>query len=166
MTQQELEARIQKIEDIEEIKKLMWNYTYWLDYGELDNVLDCFDDNAVIDVQMRGGSEEGDEAPLEGVYEGKEMIKGFYSLVLPPKENFAVAHLLLNPVVTVEGEKAKGIFYLLEPSGIIRAMWGQGRYDMEFVRVSGSWKISAFNFLWNFNTPYDEGWVKTPMALL
>jgi len=45
-------------------------------------------------------------------------------------------------------------------------MWGHGRYDMEFVRNDGEWKISVFGFLWNFNTPYDEGWVKTPMALL
>jgi hypothetical protein len=43
---------------------------------------------------------------------------------------------------------------------------GAGRYDMEFVRVAGEWKISVFGFLWNFNTPYDEGWVKTPLAIL
>ncbi len=165
MAQQDIEERLQKLEDTEEIKKLMWNYTYWLDYGELDKVLDCFFDEAVIDIKMRGGEEVG-EAPLEGIYEGKDMIEGFYRLVVPPKDRFAVAHLLLNPVVTVDGDKAQGIFYLLEPSGIVRAMWGQGRYDMEFVKVDGKWKISRFNFLWNFNTPHDEGWVNTQIALI
>ena len=40
MAQQDLETRIQKLEDTEEIKKLMWNYTYWLDYGEKEKVLE------------------------------------------------------------------------------------------------------------------------------
>ena len=165
MTQQELEARIKRLEDIEEIKKLMWGYTYSLDYGDLDRVMDCFVDDAVIEVGMRGGAVEG-RAALEGRYEGLETIRRFYSLVLSPKDRFVVAHLVLNPVVTVKGETAEGIFYLLEPTAIERAMWGQGRYDMKFRKVGGEWRISFFGFLWNFNTPFDEGWVKTPMALL
>ena len=75
-------------------------------------------------------------------------------------------NLILNPVVTVDGDRAKGIFYLLEPTSIARAMWGHGRYDMEFQRINDKWKISLFGFLWNFNTPYDEGWGKTLMAIL
>ena len=165
MTQQKLEARIKRLEDIEEIKQLMWGYTYSLDYGDLDRVVDCFVDDAVIEVAMRGGAEEG-QAALEGRYEGVETIRRFYSLVLSPKDRFVVAHLILNPVVTVKGDTAEGVFYLLEPTAIKRAMWGQGRYDMKFRKVDGEWRISFFGFLWNFNTPFDEGWVKTPMALL
>jgi hypothetical protein len=37
---------------------------------------------------------------------------------------------------------------------------------MKFRKVDGKWRISFFGFLWNFNTPFDEGWVKTPMALV
>ena len=103
MTQQELEARIKRLEDIEEIKKLMWGYTYALDYGELDRVMDCFVDDAVIEVGMRGGAEEG-QAALEGRYEGVETIRRFCRLVLSPKDRFVVAHLVLNPVVTVKGD--------------------------------------------------------------
>jgi len=170
MTQQELKARIaaleammRRLQDIEEIKQLMWSYTYFLDYGELDKVMDCFVDDAKLEVGMRGGTEKG-KAALEGRYEGKEAIKWLYSLVQPSKDRFAVSHLILNPVVKVEGERAQGTFYLLEPSGIERAMWGHGRYDMEYIRVDGKWKISSFRFTWNFMTPYDEGWVKTPMV--
>jgi hypothetical protein len=165
MTQQSLEARLQRLEDIEAIKQLMWIYTYSLDYGELDKVLDCFADDAIIEVGMRGEAGEAQVA-LEGRYEGKETIRNFYSLVLSPKDRFVVAHLVLNPVVTVDGDHAKGIFYLLEPSAIKRAMWGQGRYDMEFLRIDGKWVISFFGFSWNFNSPIDEGWVRTPMALV
>ena len=163
MTQQDLEARIRMLEDIEAIKQLMWDYTYCLDYGELDEVLDKFLDDAKMEVRMRG-AEEGKLAALEGRYEGKEAIKGLFGSVLPEKDRFSFAHLIVNPVVTVEGEKARGTFYLLEMGGGERAMWGQGRYDMEYVKVGGKWRISHFRFLWNFFSPYDEGWVKTPMV--
>ena len=163
MTQHELEARIRKLEDIEEIKHLMSSYTYFLDYGELDKVMDCFVDGAKMEVGMRGGTGEG-KAALEGKYEGKDAIRGLYSLVQSSKDRFSVSHLILNPAVQVEGERAKGTFYLLEPSGIGQAMWGHGRYDTEYIRVDGKWKISSFRFMWNFMTPYDEGWVKTPMV--
>ena len=163
MTQHELEARIRKIEDIEEIKQLMWSYTYFLDYGELDKAIDCFADDAKLEVGMRGGTEKG-KAALEGSYEGKEAIKQLYSFVQSSKDRFSVSHLILNPVVKVDGERAQGTFYLLEPSGFEQAMWGHGRYDTEYIRVDGKWKISSFRFTWNFMTPYDEGWVKTPMV--
>ena len=59
MSLKELEARIRKLEDVEEIKKLMWNYTYWLDYGEFDKVIDCFTDDARLDVRDEGGAGRG-----------------------------------------------------------------------------------------------------------
>ena len=170
MTQHEMEARLAALEamtrnlqDIEEIKQLMSSYTYFLDYGELDKVMDCFVDDAKLEVGMRGGTGEG-KAALEGKYEGKEAIRGLYSLVQSSKDRFSVSHLILNPVVKVDGERAQGTFYLLEPSGFEQAMWGHGRYDTEYIRVDGKWKISSFRFMWNFMTPYDEGWVKTPMV--
>jgi len=163
MSSHELEARIKKLEDIEEIRTLVWDYTYFLDYGDLDSTLDCFVVDAEMEVGMRGGTAES-RAALEGTYKGREAIGNLYRLVLPQKDRFSVAHMILNPVVTVEGEKAKGTFYLLETAAGERAMWGQGRYDVAFAKVGGKWKISRFKFLWNFMTPYDEGWVKTPMV--
>lgn len=170
MTQHELEARLAALEamtrnlqDIEDIKQLMWDYTYFLDYGELDRVLDCFADDATMEVGMRGATEEG-PAALEGRYEGKDAIRELYRAVMPREDRFAVAHFILNPVVKVEGDRAKGTLYLLEPTGVERAMWGHGRYDMEYVRMDGKWRISSFRLMWNFLTPYDEGWVKTPMV--
>lgn len=145
MTQRDLEARIKELEDIEAIKQLMWNYTYALDYGDLDKVLDNFLDDAKFQVRMRAGEQKGS---LVGRYDGKENIRGLYSSVLPQKDVYpAGAHLIVNPVVTVEGDRAKGSFYLLASGATGGA---QGRYDNEFVRVGGKWKISSFRFTWNF----------------
>jgi len=143
----------------------MWNYTYALDYGDLDGVVDKFADDAMMEVSMRSGAKEG---ALVGKYPGKKAIKELYASVIPEKTRFTGAHMLTNPVVTVEGDKAKGRFYLFGASTLQRpegerATWSQGRYDNDFVKVGGKWKISHFRFLWNFMTNYDEGWVKTPM---
>ncbi len=165
MTDKSLEERIKILEDIENIKKLMFNYTYWLDYGELDKAMDCFMDNAVMDVNVRGEVKE-DESTFEFKYEGIEEITNFYNIYVHQKDKFSASHLILNPVVEVNGDRATGIFYLLEPTYVVRAMWGHGRYDMEFIRVDDRWKISIFNFLWNFNSPYPEGWDKTRMAII
>jgi hypothetical protein len=169
MTQHELEARIAALEaktrileDTEAIRTLMWSYTYSLDYGDYDKVMDCFADDAKMYIQIRGPIEEGLHV---GQFEGKEAIREGVFMVTPQtKDRFTASHLIENPVITVEGERAKGIFYLLTPCGYERAMWGHGRYDMVFVKMDGEWKISSFVFLWNFLTPYDEGWVKVPMA--
>lgn len=169
MTQQELEARIAALEakiteldDIEAIRKLMWSYTYSLDYGNYDEVMDCFAEDAKMDIRIRGPVEEGLHV---GKYEGKKAIlEGVFMATPQTKDRFTASHLIENPVVTVEGQVAKGTFYLLSPAGYERAMWAHGRYDMEFVKVGGKWKISYFGFLWNFLTPYDEGWAKTLMA--
>ena len=137
---EELEARVRRLEDVEAIKQLMWNYTYWLDYGEFEKMIDCFTDDAKLDVRTRGEPGEG-EAALNYACQGKQALWEFYNLVRHEKDRFSASHLILNPVVTVDGDRATGIFYLLEPTAILRAMWGHGRYDMEFVRVAG---YSAF----------------------
>ena len=167
MTQQALEARIgalevsikalqtkiDVLEDIEEIRKLMAAYTYSLDYGELDKLLDCFTDDAQMEVGVRGGR----EAPFVGKYGDKKAIESLYTGIMEqfpePSERFVAAHLIQNEVVMVEGEKARGTFYLLEagappPEGG-QVNWIQGRYDNQFVKVDGRWKISFFGFTFN-----------------
>ncbi len=166
MSNDSLESRIKVLEDIENIKKLMFNYTYWLDYGEVDKALDCFSDDAVYDVKVRGEMKEED-TNFELYFEGIEQITNFYNSFVHQKDRFTASHLILSPVVDVNGDRATGIFYLLEPTCIARAMWGHGRYDMEFARFEGDkWKITHFGFLWNFNSPYSEGWDNIRMAII
>jgi hypothetical protein len=165
MTQQELIAKIQKLDDIETIKQLMHNYTYWLDYGEFDKALNCFAEDAVLDVREREAPREGHQ-PFEVRCSGMVELRNFYSAIVHKRDKFSASHLLLNPVVNVEGDLATGIFYLLEPTAIQRAIWGHGRYDLKFSKIEGEWKIKMLAFEWNFNTPYDEGWFKTPMVFL
>ena len=155
MSLEELEARIKVLEDIEEIKRLMASYCYLVDAFQMDGVVDLFADNA-----------RAEYGPL-GSYEGKDGIAAFFKEVVPNTQAWS-AHQVLNPIVTLDGEKAKGTWYLFCPATILspegdRAVWIQGRYDNEFVKVDGRWKFSQLRFTFNFGTPYEEGWVKSRM---
>lgn len=155
MSLEELEARIRVLEDIEEVKKLMASYCYLIDARQWDDVVALFADNARADYGMLG------------TYEGKEGVATFFKSVIPAFGSWFI-HQVFMPVVTVEGEKAKGTWYLFSaitapsPEGD-RAVWIQARYDNEFVKVGGKWKFSLLNIVFNFITPYEEGWVKSGM---
>jgi len=160
MTHHDLEARIRMIEDIEAIKELMWDYTYRLDYGDVDGVVDKFLDDAKFQVRMRAGEQKG---LLVGRYDGKDNIRALYTIAHQERDVYpASAHVIANPVVKVEGDRAKGSFYLVATGA---TGGSQGRYDNEFVRVGGKWMISSFTFSWNY-VREDQPSVEAPPAPL
>ena len=162
-----LEARVRLIEDIEEIKKLMATYNECLDsLQKLDELMALFTGDAKFIVAAPG--EAGAEAYLLGTHEGKEGIRSLLSQINP--ENYSyTSHHVANPFINVDGDKAKGRWYLLglftalTPEGPAAA-WEQGTYNNEFVKVDGKWMISLMRFDFNFSTPYEDGWAKTRMS--
>jgi len=156
MSIEEIEARITVLEDIEEVKNVMCRYTYLIDTSQWDDVAALFADNAKAEWNILGS------------YEGKEAIAAFFKNVVSTTIIWG-AHQILNPLVTVEGDKAKGTFYLFSPSTVPgpegeSAIWVHGRYDNEFVKEGGKWKFSLLRFVFKFMTPYEEGWVKSGMT--
>jgi hypothetical protein len=94
----------------------MWNYTYSLDYRQLDKILDCFTEDAQMEVRVRGGLPKN---PFAGKYSDKKAIEKLYVSIVEqyPKERdrFVGSHLLHNAVINVKGNEATGTFYLLNP---------------------------------------------------
>ena len=155
MTSQPIEARIRKIEDIEEIKKLQYTYAYLIDTRQFDKVPDLFADDFVA------------EWGFAGPYRAKEELREFF------KERVAAhlamsAHQMLAPIIEIQEDKATGTWYLLvtqtnvTPQGEV-AVWIQGKYENEYVRAGGQWRFSYLKFNALFSTPYEDGWVKTRM---
>ena len=156
MSLEDLEIRLRVLEDIEAIKVLKRRYCAYCDEeggANADGLASLFTENAVWD----GGH--------LGRAEGREGIRSFFSR-MPRKLSFAV-HMVLNPIIEVNGDTAKGTCYLLEPCTYTdgdRAVWGSGRYDEEYVRVDGHWMFQNLMLDTHFWTPFDEGWVKTRIA--
>ncbi len=155
-----IEERIRIIEDIESIKKLKASYCYWADAGiagdpsGMDQLIDHFTDDEPW----------ADFGPF-GVHKGKEAVGAFYREVVPATLSYS-AHMVANPIIEVDGDKARGSWYVDVPctlQGAERALWLQAKYEEEYVKEGGTWKWKSITARFDFITPFDEGWVKTPM---
>lgn len=108
-------------------------YCYGLDDRDPDRLLECFAEGATLDVSVYGTATGADE------------LREFVNWVADATVH--TAHLVANPVIDVDGDVATGTWYyavLIEyPDGKIE--FGQGRYDDEFRRVDGEWRLSALS---------------------
>jgi hypothetical protein len=168
-TLEELQARIQRLEDIKQIEHLQKIYGYYSDYGEWRKIVDLFADN-----------DPSVEEAARGVYKGKEGIRRYYMDLLgngdkPQRPGWLSIIFQLQGVVTVEpgattararwyamGMEAKPIASLHE--GELRQTWINGVYENEYVKEDGKWKIKKLHFNLTFRTPYEDGWLKVPVV--
>lgn len=154
MSLDDLERRVRVLEDIEEIKRLKARYCAFCDDNyDADAIASLFTEDAIWDGGMRGRAE------------GREEIRSFFRRA-PQRLPFAI-HMVMNPIVSVDGDNATGIWYLFQPCTFAegdRAVWGSARYDEEYVRVDGSWKFKHLKLTSHFWTPFDQGWVQERFA--
>ena len=154
MNLEDLERRLRVLEDIETIKKLKARYCAYCDNNyDADGIASLFTEDAVWD----GGK--------FGRYEGREAIRTFFRGA-PRIFPFAI-HQVMNPIIEVEGEQAKGQWYLFQPATLAegnQAVWLAARYEEEYVKVGSEWKFKRLKVFPSFLTPYDQGWVKKRFA--
>ncbi len=131
---EELEKRVRVLEDIEAIKQFHINYVYLLCNLQWDDMVECFAEDATM--ELLG----------EGVVRGKKEIGGVFRNVLAERVKRNDGHFVGQPIITVNGDRAKGrwILYLFFAEPEVR--WLQGRQDCEYVRVNGEWKFSKVKF--------------------
>ena len=154
MNLEELSAEVQRLKDIETIKQMTNNYGYFIDSGNWQGMVTLF----TKDCYYHSGF---------GEYKGSEGIIRFFRDELPPSFSFT-AHMVHNPNVTVSGDKAKGQWYsevAATHTASHKALWLLARYDAECVRLGGEWKFQRFVCTILYDTPFDEGWVKTKSFL-
>jgi hypothetical protein len=151
----DLEARLKKLEDIEELKQLQAKYGYLIDTFQPEEVVKLM----VDDVRTEYG-------PF-GDYQGKEEVLAFLNGIMPVAP--LMCHEMIMPLITINGDTAKANWYLfgpftwLQPQGKVAAFI-QGKYTNDYVRVGGEWKIKHIRFVPVMNSPYEDGWVKTPFV--
>jgi hypothetical protein len=169
-TLDELEARITRLADIKEIKKLQSIYGYYQDYCEWQKIVELFtDDDPSV--------EEADR----GVYQGKESVRRYFIDLMgggparPIRPGYLGIMFQLQGVVTVEsdGKTAKGRWYGMgmeaKPTismhkGELRQTWIHGIYENEYVKEKGKWKFKKLHFNLVFRTPFEDGWLKVPVV--
>jgi len=153
MNLEELESRLRKLEDIEAIRNVHAALVYGHDAGNWQLVADLFVNDGIAEF-----------GPF-GHYEGKEAIGKHFK---GARETMPFRlHLLHNPVIKVDGDKATGKWsfqaYATQAS-TNRAIEIAGEYNCEYVRTNDGWKFKVCACRFHYITPYDEGWVKTNLT--
>ena len=147
---EELEKRVQALEDLEAIKKFKAFYAKACDdkYNP-ELMMEVFTEDAVWD----GGKEFG-------VYRGRKEIYDFFKQV---SESIVFAvHYFIAPNITVEGNKAHGRWYLWQACTFKdnKAVWLAAFEDDKYEKIDGRWWQKEMKLTLLFETPYEEGWHK------
>lgn len=148
-----LERVIDRLESIEEIKKLKHIYMMYCDQGYPPAKLGpLFTDDAVW------------TSEIFGRYEGRPAIEEFFGGA--SRKIVFAAHLALNGIVDVDGDKATGQWRLLMPCTLLEdgqkvSRWMLGEYDEAYERHGGKWYFSKVDVFMNFNVQADESWAET-----
>ena len=135
----EFEKRLQRLEDIEEIKQLIARYAKAVDHnGDPAMLTACFTEDATWNCEGVGGW-EGRDAVVAGLHEA-------CTVVLP-----WALHYMTQPIISVaaDGQTAAGEYYLwelakatLEGGGGTEDTWIGGWYESEFRKENGGWLFS------------------------
>ena len=165
MNLEQLEAEIVHLEDIQEIDQLEKKYGYYFDLHAWAEIVDLFSDNA-----------ESVEIVDHGIFYGKEGVRKVYWDMFahggkadrPPWVAFVITQL--DGVVTVnpDGGTARARYqtWLCEtkPFGALpRQEWLHGYYDNSYVKENGKWLFSKLHWNQTFCSPFEDGWIKTPI---
>jgi hypothetical protein len=155
----DLETQVGKLLAAEEIKKLKAVYADACDddYNPARMRAEVFTEDAT----WEGGT--------FGRFEGIDEICEFFANV-SSSITWAL-HYMIAPAITVADDlqTATGSWYIWMPftaaaeGGGSHAAWVAGRYYDEYRREAEGWRISNLKADIQIMSPYDDGWVKTPM---
>jgi hypothetical protein len=150
-----LEARLQALEDRDEIARLKARYCRLNDGGwngpthaHIDEVTDLFVEDAVWD----GG-------PVAGRSVGRDNIRALFTAfqIVP-----FIIHNVMNPIIDIDGDVATGDWHAIIPGTDAQgqALWTFGVYKECYVRTLQGWRVSSMLFEPAVNAPYEQGWAK------
>ena len=137
----DLEQRIKRLEDIEEIRSLQAKYQRCLDSRDFDGLAECFCDDVITSYGNNSMK-----------YEGKENVLNFLMSVMSIK--MPSAHLIHGGEIDWINENfAKGIWYLedhlLHKKYLVK-LNGTAIYHVEYKKINNIWKISSIGYERNF----------------
>ena len=154
MSEQDLKERVQRLEDIEAVKQLKYRYCMACD--------DDYDSERLAPLFTRDAVWDGGAM---GRFEGREAIRAFFasaSKLVP----FAI-HQVTNPMIEIDGDRARGQWYLWEPIIFAQgnqALWMAGRYDDQYRREGDLWQFETMTVDLRMLSPYEEGFAKVRVA--
>jgi hypothetical protein len=170
----ELSARLGRLEDITDIRRLQFAYGYYIDYCHYEDVINLFAKDAEV-------------VFLSGVYKGHTGIRRLYvdwilNLFNQGREGaddgLLFDHIQMQDLITVADDRqtAKGRFRGVmlggshdirkyRPPGVPQQFMESGIYENDYVREDGVWKIKRLDYILQWQADYETGWAHTDAHL-
>ena len=150
----DLRARLRRVEDQAALKSLVDTFSNLADVKDIDRQVLLFTEDATV--ESRTGDAPGN--PLKG----RKQIGDTFRSFLAGFET--VYHINGQQTVSIDGDKATGTAYcqvvlIGRQNGAVSKTTMGVRYADEYVRENGSWLISKriSNFMWREATPMGSG---------
>jgi ketosteroid isomerase-like protein len=142
-----LEAAVQRLSDIEEIRALRLRYHEYINQNRPAEIPGLFTEDAELDFGYLGRTR------------GRQKITKFFA-ALPVLLDF-VKQFIHNHAVEVDGDRATAVSYL-EAKSVSRgkAFRVAGRYDDVCVRTPDGWRFASMKFEPYFTVPFGESWAQ------
>jgi hypothetical protein len=148
MDMKELEQRLTRLEDIEAIKQLKARYCEICD--------DDHNPERITSVFAEDGIWEGkDFGTAKGHPAIRDLFRGFQKLIKFSQHN------VMNPIIEVDGNRAKGSWYFTGPFTFHEkneARWLILRYEDDYVKINGKWVYQHLRVFVRLNASHDKGW--------
>ena len=155
----DLEAKVQQLLDIEEVKNLIATSARGADRNNDPEIMGpLFSADAVWECEGYGR------------YEGREAIAAGLSET-GQRDITWTLHYMISPTVQIDadGQTGRAHYYLWElanmrgASGNIEACWAGGTYDVEIVKRDDRWYFHHMRLNLKLVTPYSKGWADGPI---
>ena len=155
---------LQRLQDIEDIKKLQYAYGYYLMNWLHEELIDCFSTSPNTTLEWPQGTFIGADGP-----------RRFFGNINTDKDpEFMHQMMQISGIVDIEpdGETAKGRWWgfgaMAIPAGSMEVPGGEGVsqsigcgiYEMEYIRENDVWKILKIKWVPVYSGTLEEGWVK------
>jgi hypothetical protein len=161
MNLEELERKVQLLEDTQEIENLQKLYGYYFDLGMYQEVVDLFSEKNTDSVEVSG----------HGVFRGIEGAKRMYTAMLGTKRPSYVFFEVMQSQgvidVAPDSKTATGRWYT--PSfecrpvgGTLMQTWQFGVYDNEYIKENGKWYFKKLHWNLTFWPSFESGFLKVP----
>lgn len=147
------EEKVERLTAIEDIKQLKARYCQLCDAG--------YDPDGLSAMFVEDGIWDG--GPF-GRYVGRAEIHKFFAGI--SGDIVFAAHMVLNPIITVDGDTANGKWWLIMPCTTTlegapkEARWLLAEYDDDYVRVGDEWLYKHLKLDLKFFSPHKDGWVE------
>jgi len=134
-----LEARLQHLEDLEQIRATWLDYCFRLDVGDFTGLADVFREDAVLEL-------DGLAPTLDGTYSGRgPIVDDFYARTAQPftrsgAPRLMTGHISTNMQIDVQGDEATTLAYFFE---IVGQQLLIGTYQHRLRRDHDRWRFAV-----------------------